>query len=261
MAIFSSFFNSVGGDRKYKAEDWAAYFGKFIGNGFFADYLSALQITAGSAMAITVRPGACFINGYMMENTDDYTLTIDTADGILSRVDRVVVRWSLTDRNIMPVVKKGTPSASPVAPALQRDAEAWELSLATVTVEAGVLSIANTNIHDTRLDATVCGAVTGLIDQIDMAEFAIQYREMLEQLRETLANVQEGSAWVMKTGDTMTGEPFMEKPLGLGSGGTGANTAAAARTKLDVYSKTEVQNLLAAIADYDSEVFSWTVEA
>jgi hypothetical protein len=43
--------------------------------------------------------------------------------------------------------------------------------------------------------------------------------------------------------------------LSIDHGGTGANTAAAARTKLDVYSKTEVQNLLAAIADYDSEVF------
>nr|DAQ05226.1 MAG TPA: hypothetical protein [Caudoviricetes sp.] len=31
----SSFFNSVSGDRKYKAEDWASYFASFIGNGVY----------------------------------------------------------------------------------------------------------------------------------------------------------------------------------------------------------------------------------
>ena len=33
MAERGSFFNSVSGDRKYSAEDWAAYFASFVSNG------------------------------------------------------------------------------------------------------------------------------------------------------------------------------------------------------------------------------------
>lgn len=282
MAILSRFFNSVGGDRKYKAEDWAAFFGKFIGNGFFAGYLAALQVAPNAEMDVTVRPGSCFINGYMMENTDDYTLTVDTADGVLPRIDRVVVRWSLIDRKITPAIKKGTPASSPVPPELRRDVEEWELSLATIRVNAGVLAISNQDVTDTRLDAAVCGAVTGLIDQIDMTDFAYQYQDMLnelavnydsllgqlqteytrllEQLRQALENVQAGTAWVMKTGDRMTGELTLDVALGIPSGGTGGKTAEEARTNLDVYSKAEVRQLIADIADYDKEVFSWAAE-
>ena len=45
---FSSFFNSVGGDRKYKAEDWAEYFGSFIGNGVFAILRAAMRGADGN---------------------------------------------------------------------------------------------------------------------------------------------------------------------------------------------------------------------
>lgn len=213
MAIKSSFFNSVGGDRKYKAEDWAAYFGKFISNGFFADYLSALQVVSGTGMNVTVNSGAAFVNGYMMENTADYNLQIGVADGVLSRIDRIVVRWSLTDRNITLAVKPGTPAISPTAPALQRDEEVYELGLATVKIPAGSLSVASANVTDTRLDTSVCGAVTGVIDQIDTTEFAHQYNAMLDQLEEALQNVQDGSAWVMKTGDTMTGNLIVNRTV------------------------------------------------
>ncbi|MGR5876778.1 hypothetical protein ACT7C3_11385 [Bacillus pacificus] len=41
-----SFFGSVNGDRKYKAEDWANYFNKFITNGYFPNVASNLQVMA-----------------------------------------------------------------------------------------------------------------------------------------------------------------------------------------------------------------------
>ena len=46
----SSFFNSVSGDRKYKAEDWASYFASFIGNGVFPVPSTGLQVVAGNGM-------------------------------------------------------------------------------------------------------------------------------------------------------------------------------------------------------------------
>lgn len=96
----SSFFNSVSGDRKYKAEDWASYFGSFIGNGVFPVPSTGLQVVAGSGMQVTVKAGKAWINGYFYNNTSDLSLTLATADGVLNRIDRIVVRWDLTNRVI-----------------------------------------------------------------------------------------------------------------------------------------------------------------
>ena len=60
----SSFFNSVSGDRVYRAEEWAEYFASFIGNGVFPVPSSGLQVVAGSGMAVTVKTGKAWINGY-----------------------------------------------------------------------------------------------------------------------------------------------------------------------------------------------------
>ena len=134
----SSFFNSVSGDRKYKAEDWASYFASFIGNGVFPVPSTGLQVVAGNGMQVTVKAGKAWINGYFYDNTSDLSLTLATADGVLNRIDRVVVRWDLTNRLISVKVKSSSPSASPSAPNIERDADIYELALADIYVGAGV---------------------------------------------------------------------------------------------------------------------------
>ena len=123
----SSFFNSISGDRRYKAEEWAEYFASFISNGVFPNPSTGLQVLASNSMIITVNTGKAWINGYFYFNTSNLTITLDNADGVLNRIDRVVVRWDLQDRVISVQVKKGTYSATPSAAAIQRDADAYEL--------------------------------------------------------------------------------------------------------------------------------------
>ena len=181
----SSFFNSVSGDRVYRAEEWAEYFASFIGNGVFPVPSTSLQVVAGSGMAVAVKTGKAWINGYFYYNTSDLPVTLATADGVLNRIDRIVVRWDLTERKISVAVKSSTPATSPVAPALQRDADAYELCLADVLVGAGVTAISQANITDRRLDGSLCGVVAGGVDQIDTDAFNAQleawfagYKEM-----------------------------------------------------------------------------------
>lgn len=50
----SSFFNSVSGDRVYRAEEWAEYFASFIGNGVFPVPSTSLQVVAGPGMAAPI---------------------------------------------------------------------------------------------------------------------------------------------------------------------------------------------------------------
>lgn len=180
----SSFFNSVSGDRVYRAEEWAEYFASFIGNGVFPVPSTSLQVVAGSGMAVAVKTGKAWINGYFYYNTSDLPVTLATADGVLNRIDRIVVRWDLTERKISVAVKSSAPTTSPVAPALQRDADAYELCLADVLVGAGVTAISQANITDRRLDGSLCGVVAGVVDQIDTDAFNAQLEAWFADYKE-----------------------------------------------------------------------------
>ena len=177
MAIRSGFFNSINGDRKYGAERFAEYFASFIGNGVFPNPGNGLQVMANNDMTVTVKAGRAWINGYILINDDDYTLTLDPADGVLSRIDRIVVRYDIADREIRLEVKKGAFASSPVAPALQRDVDAYELGLADIAVNAGAVSINQADITDLRMNANYCGIVKGLVDQIDTTDLFAQFED------------------------------------------------------------------------------------
>lgn len=137
----SSFFNSVKGDRKYSAEDWAAYFGAIIGNGVFPEPSTGLQVEKYSGMRVKVLSGKAWINGYFYMSTGLVPLTLVTADGSQDRIDRVVLRWNRVNREIKLAVKTGAPAATPVGDDLQRDADIYELCLAEVYVTVGVTKI------------------------------------------------------------------------------------------------------------------------
>ena len=160
-------FNSIAKDRIYKAEDWAWYFSTFIGNGVFPNPSTGLQVLAKEGMKVSVQHGYAFINGYAYRNPTEYDITIDTADGSFPRIDRVVVRWDIAQRDIYLTVIKGTVSAKPTAPAITRNTDVYDLVIAEIYVGKGVTSIAAENITDTRLNSEVCGIVTQTVKTID----------------------------------------------------------------------------------------------
>ncbi len=170
----SSFFNSVGGDRKYDAADWAAYFASLIGNGVFGSPSSCLQVQPGENTNLRILEGSAWINGYYYVNTNILPLEMTTPDGILNRIDRVVVRWSLIERAITVKIKIGAPGSNPLAPALQRDAGVYELALADVYVPAGAASILESNITDLRGNAALCGTVSSIVSEAHSHEAATQ---------------------------------------------------------------------------------------
>ena len=177
----SMFFNSREGDRRYKAEDWADYFTSFISNGVMPLPSSGLQVVSGENMTVQLREGKAWINGYFYNNTDYLNLTLDFADGVLNRIDRIVIRWDLTARSILAKVKKGVPSAQPVAPTLQRDADVFEIAVADVLVNKGATAITQGNITDQRLNGNLCGISAGIIQQIDTTEFNAQLQAWFKE--------------------------------------------------------------------------------
>lgn len=164
-------------DRVYLAAQFAAYFASFIGNGVYAEHSNQLQVVAMPTpqMQVSVEKGQGWINGYWYENTESISLEIDVADGVLNRVDSVVLRLGFSERNMWVAVKKGTPAISPSAPALTRNADYYELQLATIDVPASSIKITQAQITDTRMNQNVCGWVTGVVDQLDTTTLFNQF--------------------------------------------------------------------------------------
>ncbi len=153
------FFPSIGGDRKYNAQDLADTIGGLVTNGVYSKTAINLKAEAAEGMNITLQPGLCVINGRVGINKNPVTLTVDAADGVLHRIDRVMLRCDYNEREIAEYIKKGTPASAPSAPALQRDADAYEISVANIAVNAGTAAITQFMITDTRASGDLCGYV------------------------------------------------------------------------------------------------------
>ena len=187
MAQECGFFNAqlVGEeyDRVYLAEQFAAYFASFIGNGVFGSSMQQLEVTANNDMTTNVLSGQAWINGWWYRNTDVYTLSHSVADGILSRIDIVVLRWDHLARDMYLAVIEGTPSANPIKPPIVRNADYYDLQLCYVSIPAGSIRITQAQITDTRLDNSVCGLVTGVVDQIDTTTLFNQFEAYFEEFK------------------------------------------------------------------------------
>lgn len=180
-------FNSIDHDRVYKAEDWAWYFSTFIGNGVFPKPTNGLMVMADGAMNVAVKAGYGFINGYAFRNQDDHVITIATGDGSLGRIDRIVLRWDLTNRQMVLDCKQGTPSADPQPVALTRTADTYELALADISVTRGMTTISQANITDRRTNTDLCGIVEGTVSQIDWATLTAQLNAFMSEYTEQIA--------------------------------------------------------------------------
>ena len=168
-----SFFNSVidqegNPDRPFDANDFSKYFGTLIKNGVFPNPSTNFQIQGDQGnMSVKAERGLAWIEGHLRYDDSVFILNIDPADSVLDRIDRVVLRLDTLERCIKWVVKKGEPSAKPIAKELQRDADAYEIGIADVAVNHGVINITQSMVKDLRLNTELCGIVTGQVTQID----------------------------------------------------------------------------------------------
>jgi hypothetical protein len=125
----------------------------------------SFEVTANSpvGMSVLVASGWAAIVGTTQANMGTYTcyndatdtLTITTADPTNPRIDRVVVTvndayYTGATNNVVLSVLAGTPAGSPTAPATPANS----ISLATIAVAAGALSIGSGDITDTRVLTT-----------------------------------------------------------------------------------------------------------
>ena len=192
MAQKYGFFNSVNNDRVYDASDVAGFLKKFFTNGVFNN---SLGVSANDNMTVSVAVGNANINGYSYENTESLTLDINEADSELDRIDSVIVRLDLTNRQITTQILEGQYATTPSQPSITRTGTIYDLRLANILVSAGSTRITTEDITDTRFGAD-CGNVTQAVLELDTSEIFAQYEawftEWFANLEEQLDTSQAG---------------------------------------------------------------------
>lgn len=180
MAITYGFFNSVNGDRKYNADQMSNYFEGLVSDGVYNGVGNSMVVQASSGMNITVGSGRAIIGSKWIKNDSAYTLTVTGSHPTLNRYTAVVIKLDKVNRNISITTIDGTPASTPTEPTITNSQTVMYLVLAYVYVGAGVTSISQSNITDTRTDSDVCGWVTGLIEQVDTSTLYLQWQNAFE---------------------------------------------------------------------------------
>lgn len=155
------------------------------------------QVIAQSGMNVRVQAegmaGGWLSNlgryGVAFWNPTNIDLTVETADGVLPRIDRVVVSWHIPQQTSVPTVsiRKGTPASSPSGPALVNDGEYAEICLAEITVPAGSTEIRGQNITDTRMDGTLCGIVSAGLEKFPTDGLNQEFQAWFENVKGQLS--------------------------------------------------------------------------
>jgi hypothetical protein len=116
-----------------------------------------LQVTAGAGMSVVLSEGFAFIDGVSYYNDGDLTIAVSAADGVLYRKDAIMIRVNEAGRIANATLIEGTPAESAVAPGITWDADYKDICLAIINVDAGITTIVDTHITDTRLEPDLCG--------------------------------------------------------------------------------------------------------
>lgn len=180
---------------EYEAKDAETYLcsrtsGVFASTGHFdASITGAREVTISSGLAWIKNAD---FKGKSVLNDTAVPISIPIADGVLDRVDRIVLQFSKTANATSIVLKSGTPSAAAVAPAIVQTETVYELGLYTVSVPAGSTTILASHVTDTRMDETVCGLMRDGVTGIPTAELQAQVEALIADLREQISNAAAG---------------------------------------------------------------------
>ena len=163
-------------DVAYGPDDFTSYFRDFYTNGIKAEDTSYFAVVEKSGMTLTVKKGIAYIDGHFYRPFDDVTITLVESDTKFARIDLVEIKCDYVTNKLYVDVITGEPSDAPTIPQLQRDAAAYCLGLAAVTVAANASEITQADIKDLRFDTNYCGVVVGKINTISTTDLFAQYQ-------------------------------------------------------------------------------------
>ena len=180
-------------ERLLLAEDWARYIRSFVTDGIRNGGL-CLYVTADVGMNVKIDTGIANIQGYVIWLEEDHNgrytqVPVEAANPSQPRIDRLILRLDRTiaTRDIVPMILVGAAGATPVPPALIRNDNYYDLSLAQIRVNAGALQIYDSNITDERFNQDLCGIMHSILG-LDSASWQLEFDNFLISLRQEWDN-------------------------------------------------------------------------
>lgn len=185
------FFNSVNGDRTYNAEQMSHIFEGLITDGVYEGVGNKLAVQPNSGMVIQIATGRGWFDKRWVNNDAPYTMTLEASDVTLNRYVAVCIRVDSTNavRTAVPYLKYSDFATTPTKPTMTRTATIKEYCLAYVYIPAKATAISAGNIEDTRFNTSLCGWVTGLIDQITPDTLYSQFTALFNEWFQGLVDI------------------------------------------------------------------------
>lgn len=179
------FYNSQDGDRIYDADSFEYWLKKFFTTGVFE---GDLQVKATTGMNVTVGSGYCNLDGKVKIWDTPTSFSLEVADELYDRIDSIVIQRNDTNREITIIKKTGSPAYQPVAPELTRSNGIYEIQLAQIRLNAGMISLTQSSITDTRTNKDLCGYVTGTVKNLDFSELNAQFNAYFSEFKDKNEN-------------------------------------------------------------------------
>lgn len=191
MALTCGFYNSVDGDRKYDATQFASLFDGVITDGVVAAVGDWFGTTPGGGMVVNVGTGRAWFNRTWTYSDAKIPLTLDASDLLYDRIDAVVLEidTSIAIRDNSIKVVKGTPAQEPQKPALTDDEDVHQYALAYVQVRASTIEIGAGDIT-INVGQEDCPFVTSIVETPELgvlfARWEAQFNEWFENVQSQL---------------------------------------------------------------------------
>jgi len=179
------------------------------------------RILTGTDNTITLSVGLAWLRisrffGVVCAMKEELSLDLGIPDTTYPRIDTIVLQYDANKNGTDVVVKQGVPASSPQPPVRSTTEALYELHLYHVRREPGASSITAANVTDLRLNEKYCGLMADSVTRVDTAAINTQIMALIGQLQEELTAVRAGTAFVLKSGDRMTGN--LEVPTPTESG-------------------------------------------
>lgn len=191
MALTCGFYNSVDGDRKYDATQFASLFDGVITDGVVAAVGDFFATTPGGGMVVNVGSGRAWFDRTWTYSDAKIPITLDASDLLYDRIDAVVLEidTSIAIRDNSIKVVKGTPAQEPQKPALINEGDVHQYALAYVRVKASSIEVGagDITINVGRAD---CPFVTSIVEtpelEVLFAQWDAQFTEWFENVQSQL---------------------------------------------------------------------------
>lgn len=193
MAFSYGFYNSLGGDRKYDAEDISRMFDGLITDGVIGAIGDTFAVKASSGTSVTVGSGRAWFDHTWSLNDAAMPVDCGRAGVLMNRYDAIVleVNASQDKRENSIKIIAGTEASSPEKPTLEKSEHVHQYPLAYILRVAGSTTIEQAQIENT-VGTSECPLCTGILETMDaeqiLAQWDAQFTVWFNDTKSTLSD-------------------------------------------------------------------------